>query len=119
MPIPISCVCGKQFQVKDELAGRPVRCPCSRVMTVPGRPVAVAPPPVPRPASPPPPPLPRAAVRPAVPPPPPATVLPAVLPAPARGSALPVILIFSGLGVLLLGGVVVLVVLLGGFGGAP
>jgi hypothetical protein len=36
VPIPITCDCGKRFRVKDESAGRKVRCPaCKSVLTVP------------------------------------------------------------------------------------
>jgi hypothetical protein len=36
MPIPLSCPCGRSFKLKDELAGRKVRCPaCRRVLAVP------------------------------------------------------------------------------------
>ena len=35
MPIPIVCVCGRQFQVRDDLVGMQVQCPCTRVLTVP------------------------------------------------------------------------------------
>src|SRR5262245_54237271 len=36
MPITLSCTCGKALKLKDELAGRRVRCPaCSGVLTVP------------------------------------------------------------------------------------
>src|SRR5437762_13865730 len=35
MPIPLSCNCGRAPRVKDELAGRKVRCPqCSAVLVV-------------------------------------------------------------------------------------
>src|SRR5437899_10199533 len=37
MPIRIGCECGKNLAVKDELAGRRVRCPgCGIVLDVPG-----------------------------------------------------------------------------------
>jgi hypothetical protein len=36
MPLPISCDCGRTLRVKDELAGRKVRCPsCSKILLVP------------------------------------------------------------------------------------
>src|SRR5947209_19965792 len=36
MPISIQCGCGRTLRVKDELAGRKVRCPeCSTILTVP------------------------------------------------------------------------------------
>lgn len=36
MPITFSCACGKMLQVKDEFAGRRVKCPaCSAVATAP------------------------------------------------------------------------------------
>lgn len=36
MPIQISCSCGKTLRVKDELAGKKVRCPkCQTVLTAP------------------------------------------------------------------------------------
>ncbi len=36
MPIPLSCSCGRSFNLKDELAGRKVRCPeCRTVLAVP------------------------------------------------------------------------------------
>jgi hypothetical protein len=36
MPIPLKCPCGKKLQVKDELAGRRVKCPaCAAAITVP------------------------------------------------------------------------------------
>lgn len=38
--IYFDCVCGRELQTPDELAGRQVRCPaCSEVRTVPGEPV--------------------------------------------------------------------------------
>ncbi len=41
MPITFSCSCGKRLQVKDEVAGRPVKCPaCTSVVTVPTPPPA-------------------------------------------------------------------------------
>jgi hypothetical protein len=48
MPIPVSCACGKEFNVRDELAGRKVRCPvCQEVLAVPtaDEDVAAGPPP--------------------------------------------------------------------------
>lgn len=57
MPITIACGCGRSLKVRDELAGRKVRCPgCSDVLTVPAAdsaaeaesaPLAVGPPPLP------------------------------------------------------------------------
>jgi hypothetical protein len=36
MPIPLKCDCGRSLRVKDELAGRKVRCPvCKCVLAVP------------------------------------------------------------------------------------
>jgi hypothetical protein len=36
MPISLNCDCGRALRVKDELAGRRVRCPvCQAVLTVP------------------------------------------------------------------------------------
>ncbi len=36
MPIPLSCSCGKKLRVKDELAGRRVKCPaCGGAIAVP------------------------------------------------------------------------------------
>lgn len=36
MPIPLSCACGRSMRVKDELAGRRVKCPeCGEVLAVP------------------------------------------------------------------------------------
>src|SRR5262245_9080026 len=36
MPIPVSCACGRALRLKDDLAGRKVRCPtCGAVLTVP------------------------------------------------------------------------------------
>ena len=36
MPITFSCECGKTLRVKDDLAGRRVRCPdCQEILTVP------------------------------------------------------------------------------------
>ena len=36
MPITLRCSCGKTLQVKDEYAGKRVRCPaCSDALTVP------------------------------------------------------------------------------------
>src|SRR5437879_1241330 len=37
MPLAVLCVCGKQFQVLDELAGKRVKCPaCQQIVAVPG-----------------------------------------------------------------------------------
>jgi hypothetical protein len=37
MPIPLSCDCGRSMRIKDELAGRKIRCPaCKNVITVRG-----------------------------------------------------------------------------------
>jgi hypothetical protein len=36
MPIPLTCGCGRSFHLKDELAGKKIRCPeCRRVLSVP------------------------------------------------------------------------------------
>ena len=36
MPIPIKCACGKKLSLKDELAGKKVKCPaCQKVLSVP------------------------------------------------------------------------------------
>lgn len=45
MPIPIRCSCGKAFNLKDELAGKAIKCPdCQAVIRVPaagvGKPIA-------------------------------------------------------------------------------
>ncbi len=49
MPISIACDCGKQLRVKDELAGRRVKCPeCGEVLTVPGGAAAQPRPPAPK-----------------------------------------------------------------------
>jgi hypothetical protein len=43
MAIAVSCACGKSFNVKDELAGKNIKCPsCQEVVTVPGGAVEVA-----------------------------------------------------------------------------
>lgn len=44
MPIAVACKCGKKFKVKDELAGKAVRCPdCKSAIKIPGgAPSAVA-----------------------------------------------------------------------------
>lgn len=43
MPIPVQCTCGKQASVRDELAGKAIKCPnCSKVIQVPGAAKAVA-----------------------------------------------------------------------------
>jgi hypothetical protein len=37
VPITVTCACGKQFQTKDENAGRRARCPdCGRELVIPG-----------------------------------------------------------------------------------
>lgn len=37
MPIAVGCKCGKKFKVKDELAGKAVRCPdCKSALRIPG-----------------------------------------------------------------------------------
>lgn len=58
MPIQFSCSCGKRLQMKEEWAGKAVRCPgCSSVVTVPAAspsPPSIAPPmavPVPAPVA--------------------------------------------------------------------
>src|SRR5438094_2458057 len=36
MPIPVACGCGRAMKVKDEFAGRKIRCPqCAEVLSVP------------------------------------------------------------------------------------
>ena len=41
MPITVGCKCGKKFKVKDELAGKAVRCPaCKSALRIPGEPAA-------------------------------------------------------------------------------
>ncbi len=36
MPIPVDCSCGREFKVKDELAGNKIRCPdCRSILEVP------------------------------------------------------------------------------------
>lgn len=43
MPIAVACKCGKKFKVKDELAGKAVRCPdCKSPLKIPGAGVPVA-----------------------------------------------------------------------------
>lgn len=43
MPIAVACKCGKKFKVKDELAGKAVRCPdCKAPLKIPGAGVPVA-----------------------------------------------------------------------------
>ncbi len=49
MPIAATCACGKKLQVKDELAGKKVRCPnCKQPLTIPA--AKPAPPKAPAPA---------------------------------------------------------------------
>lgn len=49
MPVPVTCKCGKAYQVKDEFAGTRVKCPvCGKMIDVP----AVAPAPVAAPGAP-------------------------------------------------------------------
>lgn len=44
MPVRVSCQCGTSYELKDELAGRLVKCPqCGRENRAPGTPVAVQP----------------------------------------------------------------------------
>lgn len=44
MPIAATCACGKRLQVKDELAGKKVRCPnCKQPLKIPDAPAAAAP----------------------------------------------------------------------------
>jgi len=44
MPVRVSCQCGTSFELKDEFAGRVVKCPqCGRPNRVPGQPVAAQP----------------------------------------------------------------------------
>jgi WD40 repeat protein len=54
MPIAVTCECGKQLRVKDDLAGKRIRCPaCQTVVTIPAAASAPEPTtPPPRPASP-------------------------------------------------------------------
>jgi hypothetical protein len=48
MPIAFKCPkCGKQFNVKDELAGKPAACPCGVTFKIPGSKPAAAPAPAP------------------------------------------------------------------------
>ena len=36
MPIPVKCACGKTLSLKDELAGKKVKCPaCQKLLSVP------------------------------------------------------------------------------------
>jgi hypothetical protein len=43
MPMVVSCSCGKQLRVKDELAGKKVRCPgCQAILSVPASAPAAA-----------------------------------------------------------------------------
>src|SRR5262249_35582713 len=43
MPMVITCECGKPLQVREELAGKRVRCPvCQKILTVPEAPRAAA-----------------------------------------------------------------------------
>lgn len=54
MPIPVKCSCGKSFSLKDELAGKAVKCPaCQNVIKipVPGKVVATASPTAGKPAA--------------------------------------------------------------------
>lgn len=54
MPIPVKCSCGKSFSLKDELAGKAVKCPaCQNVIKipVPGKVVASASPTAGKPAA--------------------------------------------------------------------
>lgn len=42
--IQVNCMCGEQYDLKDAVAGRRVRCfTCDRLIAVPGRPVAAPP----------------------------------------------------------------------------
>ena len=41
MPIPVHCDCGKSMKVKDELAGRKIRCPECKIVVVVPRPQEV------------------------------------------------------------------------------
>jgi DNA-directed RNA polymerase subunit RPC12/RpoP len=44
MPIPVSCVCGRQFKVPDEYAGRKIKCPaCTGALSVTTAPEAPRP----------------------------------------------------------------------------
>jgi len=48
VPILVTCVCGKQYRLKDHLAGRRAKCPaCRAVMAIPGERLADEPPPAP------------------------------------------------------------------------
>src|SRR5438034_9890463 len=45
MPLAVLCVCGKQFNVQEDLAGKRVKCPaCQQGVTVPGTLVQPLPP---------------------------------------------------------------------------
>jgi DNA-binding beta-propeller fold protein YncE len=45
MPLIVQCECGKQLRVKEELAGKRIRCPeCQGVVAVPAEDIAPAPP---------------------------------------------------------------------------
>jgi DNA-directed RNA polymerase subunit RPC12/RpoP len=38
MPIALSCRCGRSLRLKDELAGKKIRCPeCSSILAVPAK----------------------------------------------------------------------------------
>lgn len=51
MPIPIKCQCGKALKVKDELAGKAVKCPgCGKAIRVGAAGAAAAPKPAAKPA---------------------------------------------------------------------
>src|SRR5262245_43635305 len=48
MPIEMSCACGRALTLRDELAGKTIRCPqCQAELTVPAAPPPPAPEPVP------------------------------------------------------------------------
>jgi hypothetical protein len=48
MPIAFTCACGKQLRVREDLAGKRVKCPgCRALLTAPGPAAGPAPPPAP------------------------------------------------------------------------
>ena len=52
MPIAVTCTCGKQLRVKDEHAGKKVKCPdCAAVVAIPAAPAEAPPAPAPPPAT--------------------------------------------------------------------
>jgi hypothetical protein len=53
MPIGVSCTCGKSFHVKDELAGKKIKCPvCQAVVEVPAASAVTGSPPPSQPPAP-------------------------------------------------------------------